>query len=257
MTRNRRLASLGYLLLWPTLRVASALVPFQKFLFARNDVCLRPQLFYTNDNQEFTLRNVPGEGDCVFLATALATATSMGMTGNAALLRAIAGETRRIVAEVLSAPTGNLYIESHRVVPAAKLLASAARAENMTTDAYLEAIRDGSLQGGGPELTVLSNVLRRPISIYELDEPAIAEALIHDESVALPIRYRIRLAGRFGERFQDPCLSIPNSAVLSGLQAGAYSWHVHVLIVDAGGGDKHACALLPQVIPNKLDDRME
>ena len=49
----------------------------------------------------------------------------------------------------------------------------------------------------------------------------------------------------FLEMFQDPLFSIPESAVLSGLQPGAYSWHLHMLIVDASFNEKHACVLLP------------
>uniref|UniRef100_A0A7S4ILX5 OTU domain-containing protein n=1 Tax=Odontella aurita TaxID=265563 RepID=A0A7S4ILX5_9STRA len=248
---------------------------FRHFAFAPNGVCVRPSTFYakihddgnssspattTTQCKEFAMRNVPGEGDCMFLAVALATATSMGLGGNDALLRAIAAETRDVVARVLTG-SGNLYIEGKRLVPALDLLLSAARGEGVAPDEYLERLRagglQGGLQGGGPELTVLSNVLRRPISIYELDEQDSRGAPstitnadgggcdgLADEPVAM--RCRIREVGVFGDIFRDPCLAIPDSAVLSGLQPGAYSWHLHILVVDAGAGEKHACALLPQ-----------
>ena len=47
------------------------------------------------------MRNVPGEGDCMFLAVALAAATSSGMGGNDAFLRALSKDTRNVVAQVL------------------------------------------------------------------------------------------------------------------------------------------------------------
>ena len=56
---------------------------------------------------------------------------------------------------------------------------------------------------------------------------------------------RIKRVGIFGDLFKDPLLSMPDSAVLSGLQPGAYSWHLHILIVDASLNEKHACVLLP------------
>lgn len=222
---------------------------FQRFVFAKNGVCLEPAVFYTADDENdgnmlsFTMRNVPGQGDCMFLAVALATATSMGLGGNDALLRAIAQETRNVVAQVLGAPDGNLYIEKNRLVRAPDLLLSAAKGEGLEPEEYLERLRKGGnvggLQGGGPELTVLSNVLRRPISIYELDT---TEEMEWDKELQ---RCRIKRVGSFGDRFRDPCLTIPDSAVLSGLQPGAYSWHLHVLVLDVGPGEKHACALLP------------
>ncbi len=112
-------------------------VPFQKFVFAPNNVCVLPKSFYSpmNGNEtgslEFTMRNVPGEGDCMFLAVALATSTSMGLGGNNALLSAVANETRGVVADVLGAGCGHLHVEGNRIVRVADLLKSAARNEGL------------------------------------------------------------------------------------------------------------------------------
>jgi len=231
--------------------------PFQRFTFAPNNVCIKPLTFHatkvllnaTDDDVtaadavqelEFTMRNVPGEGDCMFLAVALATSASMGLGANDALLRAVADETRGVVAQVLSAKEGNLHVEGKRIVRVADLLSSAARKEGVECGEYLELLRDGTLQGGGPELTVLSNVLRRPISVYEL---VWDDAKYQDE---VPDACRVQCAGSFGDIFKDPLAELPNAAVISGLQQGAYSWHIHVLVVDSGGGEKHAVALLPK-----------
>jgi len=245
--------------------------PFQRFSFAPNSVCIKPETFYCGDKNnatlKFKMRNVPGEGDCMFLAVALATSASMGLGGNNALLRAVANETREVVANVLSAPTGHFHVEKKRIVRASDLLLSAAKSESVDASTYLEILRNGSLQGGGAELTVLSNVLRRPISVYELDEGAecnVISTKINDDEPSesnmegdeclnshnsvppIPSKYRIKCVGLFGDIFKDPCTEIPNSAVLENLQEGAYSWHIHILIVDAGEGEKHACALLPR-----------
>ena len=93
---------------------------FRRFVFAPNGVCVRPGTFYTADGcggaantaaargtREFTMRNVPGEGDCMFLAVALAAATSSGMGGNDAFLRALSKDTRNVVAQVLGG--GGIY----------------------------------------------------------------------------------------------------------------------------------------------------
>lgn len=237
----------------------STTTPFQRFVFASNDVCVSPSVFYDtihneNDNNDgisskrrwFRLRNVPGEGDCMFQAVALATSTSMGLGGNASLLKAIASETRNVVAQILSNPHGNLLVEQKRLVRTKDLLSSAAKQEHtsLSPQEYLERLKDGRLQGGGPELTVLSNVLRRPISIYELLPNNNNDA--DDDDTTIPQKYPIQKVATFGDHFVDPCQSIPDSAILSpGLQPGAYSWHIHILIVDSGNQQKHACVLLP------------
>mmetsp|Transcript_1234 Transcript_1234/g.1483 ORF Transcript_1234/g.1483 Transcript_1234/m.1483 type:complete len:279 (-) Transcript_1234:181-1017(-) len=246
---------------------------FQNFVFSPNGVCVSPSTFYLadvddnvkdcNDNNSpittnlgqkklFSMRNVPGEGDCMFQAVALATAASMGLGANNALLRAISEETRDVVAQVMGSRDGNLHIEGQRLVRTSDLLTSASRSEGMSPDEYLERLKksgsDGGLYGGGPELTVLSNLLRRPISIYELEDDTTTTTTTaeNNNNTNGESKYcRIKLAGVFGDHFKDPCLSIPNSAILSGLQPGAYSWHLHILVVDAGF-EKHACALLPK-----------
>lgn len=222
------------------------IIPFHQFTFAQNNVCINPRCFISENHVngkygklEFSMRNVPGEGDCMFLAVALATSTSMGLGGNDALLRAIANETREVVAQILSAKEGNLHVEGRRLVKASDLLKSAAKKEGINDEIYIDLLRNGTLQGGGPELTVLSNVLRRPISVYELT---------NDEQfdIGVPNVCKIQCVGIFGDIFTDPLGNIPNHAILGGLQEGAYSWHIHVLVVDAGNGEKHACALLPK-----------
>jgi hypothetical protein len=213
------------------------------------------------------MRNVPGDGDCMFLAVALAAATSMGLGGNDALLRAISRETRAVVAQVLSSE-GNLYIDPKQTeVPASKLLRSAVAQEPGidTVEEYLEALRkegrDGGLYGGGPELAVLANVLRRPISIYEVDKPRLKQMIEgskcdnnQNSGVDTSI-FPIVCKGSFGEGiFEDPCLtSIKDSAVFaaSNTQPGAYSWRVNILVLNVSPGEKHACVLLPQHPPSK------
>ena len=57
----------------------------------------------------------------------------------------------------------------------------------------------------------------------------------------------IECKGTFGsDLFSDPCSTIPNAAVLSEIQPGAYSWHLHILVLDMSKTEKHACVLLPR-----------
>ena len=242
----RGVGALLFLLLCRIATTASLSSPrVSTFVFAPNGVCVKPQFFVdADDGQQFTMRNVPGDGDCMFQAVALAASTSMGLGGNNALLRAVSEEIRQVVADILEkGGKGTLNIEGDRSVPANLLLHSSARGLHVNPSTYIEMLRkegrDGGLYGGGPELTVLSNVLRRPISVYEIDR-------------SVPItesECRIQRQGTFGDMFVDPCESIKDSVVLSpNLPNGAYSWHLHILVVDTGKSpeDKHACVLLPQ-----------
>jgi hypothetical protein len=293
-----------------TIPTTTNVVPFSDFCFAPNGVCISPKYFVTklreepnnginntaataaynssnsmsNDNQQllydkfFTMRNVPGDGDCMFLAVALAAATSTGLGMSNKILNNLSRETREIVAQVLSAPSGKLFIgpDINNIVDASQLLQSAVLQEPTidTTQDYLNALRkegrDGGLYGGGPELAVLSNVLRRPISIYEVDENSLQqqqrsnndECYKNDSSsnnsndeVSSPspsdeFCFPIICKGSFGEGvFDDPCLtSIPDSAVISNIQPGAYSWRLHILVLDVSPTERHACVLLPQRI---------
>jgi OTU-like cysteine protease len=236
-----------------SLSLSTSRTVFSSFQFAPNGVCLSPKLFTEHNlQQSFTMRNVPGEGDCMFLAVALATAASMGVGGNEVLLRAISRETRDVVATVLESKTGSLHITGRRQIQATDLLKQAAAELRMTTEEYLRLLRtegrEGGLYGGGPELTVLANVLRRPISIYELDY-TISSDVSHQRQLhesTMPIVRK----GVFGEgTFRDPLL--PDNAVVQVSKnsiVGAYSWHLHILVVDVTSNEKHACVLFPHTI---------
>jgi len=238
------------------------------FQFSPNNVCTNPQYFVAREDEshkerctKFTMRNVPGDGDCMFLAVALAAATSMGLGGNDELLRGISRETREIVAQVLSSE-GKLYIGEGNIVDASTLLEAAVKLEpsTNTTEAYLKALRtegrNGGLYGGGPELAVLSNVLRRPISIYEADYDRLKhqgnseKQNSNNTEASSEVLFPIVCKGSFGEGiFEDPCLSsVPDSVFSSTMQLGAYSWRLHILVLDVSATEKHACVLLPQEI---------
>lgn len=235
----------------------------------------------TERTKLFTMRNVPGEGDCMFLAVTLAALASMGLGGNDVLLRAITKEIRTLVATIFessiiqqqqqqndataandgstrSSTSNNdlLIIDDIRgMISTYTLLKAAAKIEKISIDEYITRLKldgnKGGMQGGGPELTILSNLLRRPISIYHLISSSSSSSSLDNDNTVLTddIQY-IECVGSFGSKhFVDPLLlHVPNSAILSStLQPyGAYSWHLHLLIVDSGGNEKHACVLLPQ-----------
>ena len=179
-------------------------------------------------------------------------------------VKSMALEMRQVVANFLASPDGNLYVDNNlgkkRVVRISDLLQSAAQGEGLSKEEYLIRLRkpgkDGGLYGGDPELTVLSNVLRRPIAIYHLVTSR------RRPSTGTGDALEIVKVGEFGKgHFEDACSKIPNSVVsnalfftVDGRASPTFSsplkcaWDLHILIVDAGNREKHAAhatVLLP------------
>ncbi|KAL7497436.1 hypothetical protein ACHAWT_005619 [Skeletonema menzelii] len=284
----------------------TSLPPFLSFDFdPSTGICRNPASFrYTsppsnnnNNNAEkndktnaqfFVLRNVPGDGDCVFHAVLSAVFISMGFMNPDAdagdtLLSSMALEMRNVVAKFLSSPEGTLYVNNKpakRIVRCRDLLSSAAKNEGLSPDEYLKRLRQpgsqGGLYGGGPELTVLSNILRRPISIYHLKQQQQSSIRNATDSSTATTCCELERMGVFGEGlFEDQCQSIPDSVIsnavfftvdgckvkqqsssleedttliLNGISSPLKcSWHLHVLIADTGNNEKHASVLLPSV----------
>ncbi|KAL9185256.1 hypothetical protein ACHAXT_003033 [Thalassiosira profunda] len=253
--------------------------PFRSFEFDKvTGVCRRPAAFqYTDEDGEkqlFVMRNTPGDGDCVFHAVLSSVFISMGMmnpdSAFNSMMSAMVLEMRSVVANFLSSPEGILYVDNkpnkkRRIVRCRDLLQSAAQSEGLSADDYLAKLRQpgkmGGLYGGGPELTVLSNVLRRPISIYHI--------IKQQTDAEIDKVCEIERMGVFGEGlFEDPGESIPNSVVsnavfftvdgsprdessedLSSRVSTPYQckWDLHVLVTDASEEEKHATVLLPSV----------
>jgi len=244
-------------------------------------ICRKPSSFRykdpnNKDTEYFVMRNTPGDGDCVFHAVLSSVFISMGMinpdssTALSNTMSCMALEMRNVVAKYLSSPEGTLYVNNKpvkRIVRCRDFLKSAANNEGLTPEEYLiklrQAGKQGGLYGGGPELTVLSNILRRPISIYHLKRT-------NDAALADNFR-EVKRMGVFGEGlFEDPGQSVPNGVIsnavfftmgrtkqqqsessstdLSPISSPLKSsWHLHILIADASETEKHATVLLPSV----------
>ncbi len=139
------------------------------------------------------IRQVPGDGDCLFHAIAI----SLAFTENGHLMRldthdglqelkAASRKLRRMAVECLvSSCSSNkrqnnnkskrssrrykrLFIQGKDSMKTSQLLHTASSQYGITPEEYCELMMQDSYWGGGPEIVALCAVLRRPIHVYEL-----------------------------------------------------------------------------------------
>eukprot|EP00559_Dactyliosolen_fragilissimus_P008121 CAMPEP_0184872182 /NCGR_PEP_ID=MMETSP0580-20130426/41137_1 /TAXON_ID=1118495 /ORGANISM="Dactyliosolen fragilissimus" /LENGTH=403 /DNA_ID=CAMNT_0027374933 /DNA_START=43 /DNA_END=1254 /DNA_ORIENTATION=+ len=75
---------------------------------------------------------------------------------------------QRAVDALSSNPRRMLFLQGSEYLRARDLVDAAAAQYDMTGEEYCELMRKDSYWGGGPEIVALCNVLRRPIHVYEL-----------------------------------------------------------------------------------------
>lgn len=120
-----------------------------------------------------TIRQVPGDGNCLFhsIATCLALATNgthvcMRDTSN---LYAVSRMLRSAAVDCLAQnPHRRLFLQGGEYLRAGELVSAAAAQYDLTGEEYCVQMRRDAYWGGGPEIVALCNVLRRPIHVYEL-----------------------------------------------------------------------------------------
>ena len=134
-----------------------------------------PKSRQTLPHQYAQIRQVPGDGNCLFhaLSTTLAYAVNgthadlrnaTWLYHHSAVLRGLAVECLR------RKPRKWLCLQGEECLRAKDLVDAAASQYNMTGEQYCALMKKDSYWGGGPEIVALCNVLRRPIHVYELTE---------------------------------------------------------------------------------------
>lgn len=159
---------------------------------------------YANDTNNYkdtsllvpvVIRQVPGDGDCLFHAIAI----SLAFTENGHLMRldthdglqelkAASRKLRRMAVECLVSSCSSkrqnnnsnnkskrnsrrykrLFIQGKDSMKTSQLLYTASSQYGITPEEYCELMMQDSYWGGGPEIVALCAVLRRPIHVYEL-----------------------------------------------------------------------------------------
>jgi hypothetical protein len=143
-----------------------------------------------------TIRQVPGDGNCLFhsVSTCLsvveddtstpkqhqynsnkhnsnskhANSKHMDMRNTTHLSQQSAWLRQQAVECLRTRPKRVLFLQGRECLRAHELVEAAAAQYNIDATEYCHLMQQDSYWGGGPEIVALSNVLRRPIHVYEL-----------------------------------------------------------------------------------------
>jgi hypothetical protein len=121
---------------------------------------------------KFKVRQVPGDGGCLFHSLAVSIAFRRDKSHPEAFdgkLRELSLRLRQLSIDVLGKVGECLVMEGDERIASHELLEMVASNYNMTSADYLCKMADPKTWGGGPEIVALSNYFRRPIHVYELD----------------------------------------------------------------------------------------
>ena len=123
-----------------------------------------------SEGGKFTLKQVPGDGGCLFHS--IASVLRFEHTGYSSPFNPMTQDysisLRRIAINTLSESDFELEVEGDERMSAKRLLEVVAGHYNTTIKSYCDRMRERSAWGGGPEIVALSNLFSRPIHIYEL-----------------------------------------------------------------------------------------
>jgi hypothetical protein len=122
-----------------------------------------------------TIRQVPGDGNCLFhsISTCYAHAvngTHLDLRTSESLqwLYQNSARLREQAVDCLEQRRKLLFLQGHEYLKAQDLVDAAASQYGISGSEYCHLMRQDSYWGGGPEVVALCNVLQRPIHVYEL-----------------------------------------------------------------------------------------
>jgi hypothetical protein len=129
-----------------------------------------------------TIRQVPGDGNCLFHSISICLAHAqngthldMRSTESMQWLYQLSTKLRHLAVDILALRRKLLYLQGREYLKAKELVDAASAQYGITGTQYCDLMRQDSYWGGGPEIVALCNVLQRPIHVYELHVPTEAE----------------------------------------------------------------------------------
>jgi hypothetical protein len=109
-------------------------------------------------------------------------------------LYALSNRLRQLACDTLACAQAPLYLGQEEESSTTDVLDMICKQYNKTGPEYCELMRGRHEWGGGPEIVALSNLLRRPVHVYEL----------HTRGF-FPRRFELRACARFGSPRFDSC----------------------------------------------------
>jgi hypothetical protein len=132
------------------------------------------------------IRQVPGDGNCLFHSISLclhhavngthwnltanepSDSSSSSSTSTMELLYQQSQILRAQAVDCLRQSQRRLFLQGKESLRANELVSAAAQQYGLTAEEYCAAMQQDCVWGGGPEIVALSNLLERPIHVYEL-----------------------------------------------------------------------------------------
>ena len=121
-------------------------------------------------DEVFNIRQVPGDGGCLFHALAVCLSYKKCRTHKDfdSVMRKISNNLREISVDFLLKDNETLVVENEKNSTTNELLEMTAEHYKTTPIAYCKNMRNKRTWGGGPEIVAICNYLQRPIYVYEL-----------------------------------------------------------------------------------------
>lgn len=119
------------------------------------------------------VRQVPGDGSCLFHSLTASLSWAVNDTHHSmdlAQLRYTSNQLRQKAVDCFEKNASVvLFVHGHERSCVCDLLTACAEQYSITEQEYCRRMRNSKEWGGGPEIVVLSNLLKRPIHVYGLD----------------------------------------------------------------------------------------
>lgn len=119
------------------------------------------------------IRQVPGDGNCLFHSLSICLQYSLNGThwDMSNRLDELYEQSRSLRAKAVACLRQNnrrLFLQGRESLRAIDLVTAAAAQYDLTPEEYCATMEEDCVWGGGPEIVALSNILQRPIHVYEL-----------------------------------------------------------------------------------------
>lgn len=152
----------------------------------------------TDVNKRFYVRQVPGDGSCLFHS--IAVWISFIRYGKHYRfdwrMRSLSNTLRQLAVEMLKT-NQTFYVENNETITSTDLLAYASEYSNTTVKEYIDKMTRTTEWGGGPEIVALCNHFKCPIHVYELSTQGI-----------FPKEFCLQMSAKFGSPTFDDKLPI-------------------------------------------------